>query len=77
LKLNLATTLKDGVGVDMRSMTGKPSEGRTLEHAIKQVGFLSYRRPKIVLVNPRMQNLKASEACDRDRRAALAERCTR
>jgi len=75
--VTVATTLKEGFVVGMRSMPGNPYDGHTLEEAIEQVSILAERTPKIVIVDTRAQNSRAFEPCDQYRSAALAERCTR
>jgi hypothetical protein len=77
VKVTVATTLKEGFVVGMRSMPGNPYDGHTLEEAIEQVSILAEQTPKIVIVDTRAQNSRAFESCDQDRSAALAERCTR
>jgi IS5 family transposase len=41
VKVTLATTLKEGLLVGMRSMPGNPYDGHTLEETIEQVSILS------------------------------------
>jgi IS5 family transposase len=77
VKVTVASMLKEGFVVGTRSMPGNPYDGNTLEEAIEQVSILDEQTPKIVIVDPRAQNSRAFESCDRDRSEALAERCTR
>jgi len=51
VKVAVATTLKEGFVVGMRSMPGNPYDGHTLEEAIEQVSILAERTPKIVIVD--------------------------
>jgi IS5 family transposase len=51
VKVTVATTLKEGFVVGMRSMPGNPYDGHTLEEAIEQVSILAERTPKTVIVD--------------------------
>jgi IS5 family transposase len=51
VKVTVATTLKEGFVVGMRSMPGNPYDGHTLEEAIEQVCILAEQTPKIVIVD--------------------------
>jgi IS5 family transposase len=51
VKVTVATTLKEGFVVGMRSMPGNPYDGHTLEEAIEQVSILAEQTPKIVIVD--------------------------
>lgn len=51
VKVTVATTLKEGFVVGMRSMPGNPYDGHTLEEAMEQVSILAERTPKIVIVD--------------------------
>jgi IS5 family transposase len=51
VKVTVATTLKEGFVVGMRSMPGNPYDGHTLEEAIEQVSILAQRTPKTVIVD--------------------------
>jgi len=51
VKVTVATTLKEGFVVGMRSMPGNPYDGHTLEEAIEQVSILADHTPKTVIVN--------------------------
>jgi IS5 family transposase len=51
VKVSVATTLKEGFVVGMRSMPGNPYDGHTLAEAIEQVEILTDRSPKIVIVD--------------------------
>jgi IS5 family transposase len=45
VKVTVATTLKEGFVVGMRSMPGNPYDGHTLEEAIEQVSILAEQTP--------------------------------
>jgi transposase, IS5 family len=51
VKVSVATTLKEGIVVGMRSMPGNPWDGHTLEETLEQVGILTDRQPKVVIVD--------------------------
>lgn len=51
VKVTLATTLKEGLVVGMRSMPGNPYDGHTLDETIEQVGILANQRPRTVVVD--------------------------
>jgi IS5 family transposase len=51
VKVTVATTLKEGFVVGMRSMPGNPYDGHTLEEAIEQVSILAEHTPKTVIVD--------------------------
>jgi IS5 family transposase len=51
VKVTVATTLKEGFVVGMRSMPGNPYDGHTLEEAIEQVSILAEQTPQIVIVD--------------------------
>jgi IS5 family transposase len=51
VKVTIATTLKEGVVVGMRSMPGNPYDGHTLAETLEQVGILAERTPKTVIVD--------------------------
>jgi IS5 family transposase len=51
VKVTVATTLKEGFVVGMRSMPGNPYDGHTLEEAIEQVSILAERTPKTLIVD--------------------------
>ncbi len=51
VKVTVATTLKEGLVVGMRSMPGNPWDGHTLDETVEQVSILSDRRPKTVIVD--------------------------
>lgn len=46
----LATTLKEGLVVGIRSMPGNPYDGHTLAETIEQVSILADARPTTVIV---------------------------
>ena len=51
VKVTLATTLREGLVVGMRSMPGNPYDGHTLDETIEQVSILANQRPRTVLVD--------------------------
>lgn len=51
VKVTVASTLKEGLVVGMRSMPGNPWDGHTLPEAIEQVSILADHAPKIVVVD--------------------------
>ena len=51
VKVTIATTLKEGFVVGMRSMPGNPYDGHTLAETIEQVSILAERTPKTVIVD--------------------------
>ena len=51
VKVSVATTLKEGFVVGMRSMPGNPYDGHTLAEAIEQVEILAQRMPHTVIVD--------------------------
>ncbi|MEY4755368.1 MAG: hypothetical protein RJA34_266, partial [Pseudomonadota bacterium] len=51
VKVTIATTLKEGLVVGMRSMPGNPYDGHTLQETIEQVEILTDKRPSIAIVD--------------------------
>jgi IS5 family transposase len=51
VKVTVATTLKEGFVVGMRSMPGNPYDGHTLAETIEQVEILTARTPTTVIVD--------------------------
>ena len=51
VKVTIATTLKEGLVVGMRSMPGNPYDGHTLNETIEQVEILADKRPGIAIVD--------------------------
>ena len=51
VKVTIATTLKEGLVLGMRSMPGNPYDGHTLGEAIEQVEILADKRPGIAIVD--------------------------
>ena len=49
--MTIATTLREGLVVGMRSMPGNPYDGHTLNEAIEQVEILADKRPGIAIVD--------------------------
>jgi IS5 family transposase len=50
-KVSLATTLKEGFVVGMRSMPGNPYDGHTLHETIEQVSILTEHKPTTAVVD--------------------------
>ena len=57
VKVTVATTLKEGIVVGMRSMPGNPWDGHTLAETIEQVSILTDRTPKIAIVDKGYQGV--------------------
>jgi IS5 family transposase len=51
VKVSIATTLREGLVVGMRSMPGNPYDGHTLDETIEQVEILAEKRPGIAIVD--------------------------
>lgn len=51
VKVSIATTLKEGLVVGMRSMPGNPYDGHTLAETVQQVEILTDCKPKTVIVD--------------------------
>ena len=58
VKVSIATTLKEGLVVGMRSMPGNPYDGHTLAETIEQVGILADRAPMTVIVDKGYQGVE-------------------
>jgi transposase, IS5 family len=58
VKVSVATTLKEGIVVGMRSMPGNPLDGHTLEETLEQVVILNDRQSKVVIVDNGYQGVK-------------------
>ncbi len=58
VKVSIATTLKEGLVVGMRSMPGNPWDGHTLHETLEQVGILANRAPKTVVVDRGYQGVE-------------------
>jgi len=58
VKVTVATTLKEGMVVGMRSMPGNPWDGHTLDETIEQVSILTNIKPKTVIVDKGYQGVK-------------------
>lgn len=58
VKVTIATTLKEGLVVGMRSMPGNPWDDHTLAETLEQVGILADARPKIAIVDKGYQGVK-------------------
>ena len=50
-KVSLATTLREGLVVGMRSMPGNPYDGHTLHETIEQVAILTEHKPTMAVVD--------------------------
>ena len=57
VKVTIATTLKEGLVVGMRSMPGNPWDGHTLAETLEQVSILAEQHPKIVVVDKGYQGV--------------------
>ena len=51
VRVTVATTLKEGLVVGMRSMPGNPWDGHTLAKTIEQASILTDKMPKTVIVD--------------------------
>ena len=51
VKVSIATTLKEGLVVGMRSMPGNPYDGHTLQETLEQVSILAERKPTTAIVD--------------------------
>jgi IS5 family transposase len=51
VKVSIATTLKEGLVVGMRSMPGNPYDGHTLAETLEQVGILADKKPTTAIVD--------------------------
>jgi IS5 family transposase len=58
VKVSVATTLKEGIVVGMRSMPGNPWDGHTLAETLEQVSILNDRQPKIAVVDKGYQGVE-------------------
>jgi IS5 family transposase len=58
VKVSIATTLKEGLVVGMRSMPGNPYDGHTLDETIEQVEILAEKRPGIAIVDKGYRGVK-------------------
>jgi IS5 family transposase len=58
VKVTVATTLKEGLVVGMRSMPGNPWDGHTLHETLEQIGILAERTPKTVIVDRGYQGVE-------------------
>lgn len=58
VKVTIATTLKEGLVVGMRSMPGNPWDGHTLAETLEQVSILADAKPKIAIVDKGYQGVK-------------------
>ena len=57
VKVTVATTLKEGLVVGMRSMPGNPWDGHTLAETIEQVSILAEQQPKLAVVDKGYQGV--------------------
>jgi transposase, IS5 family len=60
VKVSVATTLKEGIVVGMRSMPGNPWDGHTLGETLEQVGILTDRQPRVVIVDKGYQGVEVA-----------------
>ena len=58
VKVTIATTLKEGLVVGMRSMPGNPWDGNTLAETLEQVSILADAKPKIAIVDKGYQGVQ-------------------
>jgi IS5 family transposase len=58
VKVSVATTLKEGIVVGMRSMPGNPWDGHTLAETLEQVSVLTDRATKIAIVDKGYQGVE-------------------
>ena len=60
VKVSIATTLKEGLVVGMRSMPGNPYDGHTLAETLEQVGILTGtdRPPATAIVDKGYKGVK-------------------
>ena len=58
VKVSVATTLKEGIVVGMRSMPGNPWDDQTLAETLEQVSILTDRQPKIATVDKGYKGVK-------------------
>lgn len=79
VKVTIATTLREGLVVGMRSMPGNPYDGHTLAETIEQVGILAEQAPTTVIVDKGYQGvaLDGVRILVRDRNVGSRERSRR
>lgn len=58
-KVSLATTLREGFVVGMRSMPGNPYDGHTLPEMVEQVSILTEHKPAIAVVDKGFRGVEA------------------
>ena len=58
VKVSIATTLKEGLVVGMRSMPGNPYDGHTLAETLEQLGIMAERKPVIAIVDKGYQGVE-------------------
>ncbi|MEO9101768.1 MAG: IS5 family transposase, partial [Burkholderiaceae bacterium] len=58
VKVSIATTLKEGLAVGMRSMPGNPYDGHTLAETLEQVSILADRKPTTAIVDKGYQGVE-------------------
>ena len=51
MKVSIATTLKEGLLVAMRSIPGNPYDGHTLAETVEQLGILADTKPTTAIVD--------------------------
>lgn len=61
VKVTIATTLKDGLVVGMRSMPGNPWDSQTLTQTLEQVEILADAKPKMAIVDKEDHRATAEE----------------
>lgn len=72
MKVTMATTLKEGFVVGMRSMPGNPWDGHTLAETVEQASIPTDKMPKTVIVDRGYQGVlwMAWRFCDQASGAA-------
>lgn len=58
VKVSIATTLREGLVVGMRSMPGNPYDGHTLAETLEQVSILAERKPSTAIVDKGYRGVK-------------------
>lgn len=61
VKVRIATTLKEGMVVGMRSMPCNPYYGHTLAETLEQVGILADRKPTTAIVDKGCRGMEIEE----------------
>ena len=72
VKVTIATTLKEGLVLGMRSMPGNPYDGHRLGEAIEQVEILANNRPRIAIVDKGYRGVQVQRCRSSDQDSAGA-----